>query len=199
MEDARKFITHINDNYDTLRRKYIKFCKDNSLEYTDDIFQDSIIKCYDAIKRKGKLDDTTPYGMESYFFISLKMNIKREGQYARNQKRDMNYTSEKLATQYEAWYNSTNEDSRNKLISDLYKDFAVLYIMKRVELEFDSERFYLFRMKYLIPDMTYKKLQERTSAKKVRQKVVEVRKWVQCNITKEQIKEEFYGIYGGLL
>ena len=111
----------------------------------------------------------------------------------------MNYTSEKLATQYEAWYNSTNEDSRNKLISDLYKDFAVLYIMKRVELEFDSERFYLFRMKYLIPDMTYKKLQERTSAKKVRQKVVEVRKWVQCNITKEQIKEEFYGIYGGLL
>lgn len=199
MEDARKFITHINDNYDTLRRKYIKFCKDNSLEYTDDIFQDSIIKCYDAIKRKGKLDDTTPYGMESYFFISLKMNIKREGMYARNQKRDMNYTSEKLATQYEAWYNSTNEDSRNKLISDLYKDFAVLYIMKRVELEFDSERFYLFRMKYLIPDMTYKKLQERTSAKKVRQKVVEVRKWVQCNITKEQIKEEFYGIYGGLL
>lgn len=199
MEDARKFITHINDNYDTLRRKYIKFCKDNSLDYTDDIFQDSIIKCYDAIKRKGKLDDTTPYGMESYFFISLKMNIKREGQYARNQKRDMNYTSEKLATQYEAWYNSTNEDSRNKLISDLYKDFAVLYIMKRVELEFDSERFYLFRMKYLIPDMTYKKLQERTSAKKVRQKVVEVRKWVQCNITKEQIKEEFYGIYGGLL
>ena len=71
--------------------------------------------------------------------------------------------------------------------------------MKRVELEFDNEHFYLFRLKYLITDMTYKKLQEKTKLKKVRQKVVEVRKWVQDNITKQMIKDEFYGLYGDLL
>ena len=47
--------------------------------------------------------------------------------------------------------------------------------------------------------MTYKKLQEKTQIKGVRQKVLEVKKYIQENVKKEDIKKEFINIYGDLL
>ena len=47
--------------------------------------------------------------------------------------------------------------------------------------------------------MTYKKLSEKTGLKGVRQKVVTVKKWVQQNISKEDIRKEFYLIYGDII
>ena len=84
------------------------------------------------------------------------------------------------------------------LKSDLYKDFATLYLMKKVESNFDNEHFYLFRVKELTPGMTYKKLSESTNLKGVRQKVVEVKKWLQQNVTKEDINNAFMKMYGDL-
>lgn len=199
MDDATKFINHINNHYETLKRKFTRACKDLSLELTDDAFQDTILKCYCSINKKGRLNDITPYGIESYFFQSLKMNIKREAQYARESKRDHNINSDNISTIYEEWYNTNKDSARTKLLNDLYKDFSVLYICKMVEMNFDSEYFYLFRMKYLIPNITYRQLSEKTKLKKVRQKVVEVKSWLKENITKEMIKKEFNEIYGDLL
>ena len=199
MTDQEKFINHISKNYETLKRKYTRACRDLQLTLTDDLYQDTILKCYESIQRKGKLNDTTEYGMECYFFQSLKMNIKRETQYARNQKRDANVTSDNIHTLYEDWSNNNKTTSREKLLSDLYKDFSVLYICKMVEMNFDEEHFYLFRVKYLVPEMTYKKLAETSKLKKVRQKVAEVKQWLKENITREMIRAEFNEIYGGLL
>ena len=198
MTDQERFISHISQHYDELKRKFTKACRDLQLTLTDDLYQDTILKCYESIQRKGKLNDTTEYGMECYFFQSLKMNIKRETQYARNQKRDANVTSDNIHTLYEDWSNNNKTTSREKLLSDLYKDFAVLYICKMVEMNFDEEHFYLFRVKYLVPEMTYKKLAETSKLKKVRQKVAEVKQWLKDNITKEEIKKEFNEIYGNL-
>lgn len=198
MEDQDKFINHISNNYETLKRKFTRACRDLSLELTDDIFQDTILKCYESIEKKGKLNDTTPYGMESYFFQSLKMNIKRETQYARNLKRDCNISSDNINELYDEWSNNNKLSVNAKLLNDLYKDFSVLYILKQVELNFDNEHFYLFRVKYLT-SITYKELAEKTKAKKVRQKVCAVKQWVRDNITKEIIKKEFQDIYGNLL
>lgn len=199
MTDERKFINHINDNYSELKRKFTIATKDLQLELTDDIFQDTILKCYESIERKGKLNDTSPYGIESYLFQSIKMNIRRESQYARNQKRDGNITSDNIYDVYEEWLTHNTSSERTKLINDLYKDFSVLYLLHKVEDNFDSEHFYLFRVKYLNKDMTYKKLQEKTKCKKVRQKVVDVKVWLKDNVTKEEVKEAFLDIYGNLL
>lgn len=198
MTDKEKFINHINNNYDELKRKFNRACRDLQLTLTDDLFQDTIIKCYDSIEKKGKLNDSTPYGIESYFFQSLKMNIKRESQYARETKRDKNISSDNIHQLYEDFYNTNSMSSNEKLLSDLYKDFAILYICKQVEMNFDNEYYYLFRIKYLT-NITYKELAEKTNMKKVRQKVVEVKNWVKQNITKEMIKKEFNFIYGDLI
>lgn len=199
MEDKTRFINYINDHYNQLKLKYRRFCTEKQYDWDEDIFSDTILSCYTAIEKKGKLNDTSNQGIENYFFRSFKQNIQREKQYCRVSKRDLNYNSENINEVYEEWYNENNSPARVKLLNDLWKDFLVLFIMTKVEDNFDSEHFLLFRLKYLIPQMTYKKLQEKTQAKKCRQKVVNVKNWVRDNVSKDEAKKIFTLMYGDLI
>ena len=200
MEQHNKlFLNYINDHYTLLKNKYRKFCIEKQYDWNEDVFSDTILNCYNAITKKGQLNDTTAQGIENYFFRSFKQNIQREKQYCRVSKRDLNYTSDSLNIAYENWYNETKDSAINKIRTDLYKDFATLYIMHRVEGTFDAEHFRLFNLKTMIPNMTYKKLQEKTHCTGCRQKVVNVKNWVKDNVTKKEITDAFQRIYGNLL
>lgn len=198
MEDARKFLNYINDHYDILKSRYRKFCFEKAYEWNEDIFSDTILACYNAIEKKGKLNDTTDLGIENYFFKSFKQNLQREKQYCRNSKRDANIDSESLHSLYEDYYNSHNNSSQQKLKNDLYIDFATLYIMHKVDENFDYEHSYLFRTKHLC-NLTYKELAQMSNIKGVRQKVLTVKNWVKDNVTKDELQEAFQRIYGDLL
>lgn len=198
MSDQDKFMHYINDNYNHLKYKYINFCKEHNYVFDEDIFSDTILKCYEAINKKGKLEDTTDQGIQNYFFISFKMNLKREGQYSRNAKRDFNVSSDEIEDLYEDYYNKNNSSSAQKVYKDLFKDFSVLYIMTIVEDNFSPEEFYLFRIKTL-GNLTYKELQEKTHIKASRQKVINVKNFLKANVKKEDIKKAFNTIYGNLL
>lgn len=198
MTDQDKFINYISEHYDELKAKYRTFCGLNNYHFDEDIYSDTIIKCYDAITKKGKLNDTTPQGIENYMFISFKLNIKREGQYARNMKRDLNITSDNINDVYEEWYNSNHTTSRQKLLTDLWKDFTTLYIMNEVESNFPAEDFYLFKLKTLC-NMTYKEVQEKTNEKRIRQRIVDIKNWLKANVKKDDVKEAFNDIYGNLI
>lgn len=198
MTDQDKFINYINQHYDELKCKYRTFCGLNGYSWDWDIFQDTILKCFDAIAKKGKLLDTTPQGIENYFFIAFKLNIKREGQYARNMKRDLNITSDNINDVYEEWYNSNHTTSRQKLLTDLWTDFSTLYIMNVVENNFPPEDFYLFKLKTLC-NMTYKQVQDKTNEKRVRQRIVDIKNWLRLNVKKDDVKEAFNDIYGDII
>lgn len=198
MTDKDLFIGYINDHYNALKYKYINFCREKGYDWNEDIFSDTILKCWEAINKKGKLNDTTPQGIENYFFISFKLNLKREGQYARNQKRDRNITSDSINDVYENWYNDNNISAMDKIKSDLFKDFSVLYLMTIVEDNFDQEHFYLFKLKTL-GNLTYKQLAEKTKIKASRQKVIDIKNWLKANVTKDDIKQAFNTMYGNLM
>lgn len=195
--DSETFIKYINDHYNELKPKYKAFCHTNGYDWDEDSFSDTILKCYDAIERKGKLNDTTPQGIENYFFISFKLNLKREKQYARVAKRDLNVDSDSINDLYEAWYNNNKSSSSKKVYNDLWTDFSTLYIMRTVEDNFPQEDFYLFKLKALC-GMTYKQVQEKTQAKKVRQRVCDIKNWLKDNVRKEDIKDVFHKLYGEL-
>lgn len=199
MTDQDKFLRYINDHYLLLKNKYRKFCQEKMYDWDEDIYSDTILKCYEAIERKGKLEDTTPQGFENYFFRSFKQNIQREKQYCRVSKRDLNIKNDDINQLYEDWYNYNKDSSTSKIKNDMFKDFAVLYIMSTVEDNFDNEHFYLFKLKMLCPDMTYKKLAAKTKVKGSRQKVVNVKNWLKDNVTKEDVNKAFYQLYGNLL
>ena len=199
MEDATIFLNYVNDHYKEVGGTLKLLSAQRKQKFDEDAFHESILRCHKAISKKGYLKDKSPYGITSYLIRSYFNLINEEKRSAKVKKRDMNYNSDNIGGLYEDYYNSNFTDARQKVVSDLFKDFSVLYIMMVVEENFDNESFYLFKLKELIPDMTYKKLSEKTGLKAVRQKVVTVKKWVQQNISKEDIRKEFYLIYGDII
>lgn len=188
MTDAEQFMEHIASIYEELKAKMIGYCSTQKLTWDEDVFSDTIVKCYDTIQRQGKLIDNSSKGIENYFFQSFYRNIKREKQYSRNKNRD---NSSDLFGDYERYNEQHNLSQDEKIRQDAYKDFAIIYIMKRAEEHFDDEMFHLFNLK-MLGNLTYKQLQEKCpNAKAIRQKVVEVKKWVKENVTKEEIQRAF--------
>ena len=195
MEDAVVFINYINDHYDELFNRFKAFCNDKHYVFDADIFQTTILKCYELIEKKG-LKDLSDVGIESYFFMAYKRNLQREKQYSRNCKKDNNIVD--LIGLYEQ-YQSNQTTLNDKLKNDLWVDFVTIYLLSLVEQNFDSTSLYLFKMKVLYKDMTYKKLYENTKIKGCRQKVINVKNWLKENVDKEEVKKEFDKIYGDLI
>lgn len=194
---ADNYLKWFSLNYTPLKNKYRKYCIENHYEWDEDIFSDTYLRIYEKILRNG-LKDNSETGFNNYTFKSFKQNLQREKQYCRNSKRDANIDSESLHSLYEEYYNSHNNSSQQKLKNDLYIDFATLYIMHKVDENFDYEHSYLFRTKHLC-NLTYKELAQMSNIKGVRQKVLTVKNWVKDNVTKDELQEAFQRIYGDLL
>lgn len=197
-EIADNYLQWFSNHYNELKYKFFNFCREKHLDWNEDIFSDTYLKVYDTITKNG-MKDTSDYGFSAYTFMSFRNNIKLEKVYSRNKKRDKNINSDNINEVYEAWYNENYDSSKAKLVNDLWKDFSTLYIMLQVEQNFDSEYFYLFKLKTLTKGMTFKKLQETTNIKSSRKKVLDVMHWIKENITKEDIRKEFYDLYGDLI
>ena len=199
MEDATIFLNYINDNYDKVGGTLKLLSAQRKMKYSEDAFHESILRCHKAISKKGYLKDKSPYGITSYLIRSYFNLINEEKRSAKVKKRDMNYNSDNIGGLYEDYYNSNFTDARQKVVSDLFRDYAVLYVMMIAEQNFDQESFYLFKLKELCKDMTYKKLSEKTKIKGVRQKVVTVKRWIQANVTKDEIRKSFFETFGDIL
>ena len=199
MTDADTFIRYVSEHYDGIKDKLTMLSGKNGYAFDPDGMQESIVRCYTAISKKGFLQDKTPYGIEAYLIRSYVNYIKEDKRACVNSKRDLNISSDDIQDIYEDWYNNNHSEATNKIRSDLFKDFSCLYILTKVDENWDAEHSYLFRLKTLYKDMTYKKLAETTKLHAVRQKVIEVKKWLQSNITKEEIRNAFYTMYGDLI
>lgn len=196
MTDEERFLFYINDNYNELKTRMRKYCSANHYRWDDDVYSDTILKCHDTIQKQGGLKDGSDEGILNYFFQSFQRNLKREKQYSRNAKRDD--ATEDIPTKYEKWYNENNDAPSEKIRSDLWKDFATLYIVASVSENFDNEKTHLFTTKMLC-NLTYKQLAERTGKKGVRSKVLECKNWVKENIKKEDIQKAFNDEYVDLM
>lgn len=199
MSDAEIFLQYINNNYDKVGGTLKLLSAQRKQKFDEDAFHETILRCHKAISKKGYLKDKSPYGITSYLIRSYFNIIKEEKRSAKNAKRDLNYNSDNIGGLYEDYYNSNFTDARQKVVSDLFRDYAVLYVMMVAEQNFDSEHFYLFKLKELCKDMTYKKLSEKTKIKGVRQKVVEVKRFIQANVTKDEIRKSFFETFGDIL
>ena len=199
MNDQEKFMKYIGDNYDDVVKKMKILCSQRKQVFDQDIFHSCLLRCHKAIEKKGYLNDTSAYGIESYMlrsYFNLVLELKRS---AHNAKRDWNYDSDNIGELHERWTNENQTSANVKIANDLFKDFSILYMMMIVEQQFDNEHFYLFRVKELTPGMTYKKLSEETGMKGVRAKVVEVKNYLKENVSKEDIKDAFNKVYGELI
>lgn len=198
MPDCELFISHIGTHYNEIEEKLKMLSGRNKQPYDKDAFQESIVKCYTYIKKKVKMKDTSPYGIESYLIRTYLNYIKEIKRSAQTAKRDFNYNSDNIGEIYERYYNSNNDTAKVKIASDLFKDFSILYIMTQVEDNFDQESFYLYRLKTL-SNLTYQQIAQKTQNKGSRQKILEVKEWVKNNIFKDDVRKAFNIIYSDLI
>lgn len=188
------FLEWIGENYEYQKEKLKKWCNHNKYVFDEDIFGDTIVKVYDYIEKHG-LRDATPTGVDAYFFISYKNNLKRDRQYSRVKNR---VELPEINKNYEEYYNEHNDSSTIKVLKDLKEDFSVLYLLRLVEANFNSEDVYAFKMKFLY-NLTYKELAQRTKVKNSRQKVINIIHWLKANLSKEDLEKFFEEFKGNIL
>lgn len=191
-----RFLNHVNDNYQRLVNTALLMFNNSKkkIEFSPDIFQDTIIKCYERLKIKQSMKDDSSKGMDNYFLKSLFLNTLCEKRYAYIKKRNCNVDVNDMLSQKD-----NGDDKRHsKLVNDLYVDFSVLYILMKIEDHFDQEHFYLYRLK-AICNLTYKQICERTKVKGARNMILEVQTWIKDNIKKEEIDKLFQELYGNLI
>lgn len=193
-EIAMRYLTYVGTNYKNLMKRMKAFCDDKGYIWDEDVLSDTFLKVHDRISKKG-IEDSSDEGFENYTFMAFRQNIKREALYARVKKRS---EADDIHTLYERYFNSTKTLSTEKIQGDLFKDFSLIYILMKVEENFDNDHFYLFKLKHLC-GMTYKELSEKTKIPNSRKKVLTVMHWLKKNVTKKEIEKKFDETYGYLI
>lgn len=184
----------INNNYDTLQDTCRKVTERNREVFSEDTFSDTIIHIYNIIEKKGQLNDMSCAGITNYFVRSYVNNLRMEKRYAYSKKRNLNIEPKDFKEAHE----KSLTDVRDKIVKDLFEDYSVIAIIKRVEENFDAEHLYLFKLKFL-SKMTYKQIYQKTKLPKCRDKILEVKRWLKENCSREILKKEFNDTFDDLL
>ena len=160
---AQEFLIKSGELYELNKRKWKKILKEKGLEFSEDIYNDSILKTYDAILKK----ETDILNCVGYWFQSFLNNTMRDEKYARNQMTDDVDVFEVL---------KDKEDEENKI--NVYIS-TISDILFKVRKQFDRKTFETFRM-YLLCGMSYEQLDNLTGTDS-KLKISKVRKWINDN------------------
>ena len=123
--------------------------------------------------------------MRNYLFRAFKINLNAVSNY--DKRKDIVDDLTALAEQYEY----QGEATYNKIKKQLFEDYSVIYLLNKVEDNFDTITFNVFRLKTMLEKCTYQRLREITKVKDAKKRVVNVMKWVRNNITKKEILTNF--------
>ena len=185
---ADKWLQYIGTIYEEYRRKYFRMANDLNYNVNEDMLNDTILACYNSIARNN-LSDTTEQGMRNYLFRAFKVNLNAKSTYDKRKGVVDDLTA--LAEQYE----NQGEATYNKIKKQLLEDYSVIYLLNKVENNFDTITFNVFRLKTMIEKCTYQKLRDITKVRDCKKRVVKVMKWIRENITKKEILTNFNKTY----
>ena len=180
---ADKWLQYIGTIYEEYRMKYFKMATQLNYNVNEDMLNDTILACYNSIARNN-LSDTTEQGMRNYLFRAFKVNLNAISNY--DKRKDVVDDLTALAEQYE----NQGEATYNKIKKQLFEDYSVIYLLNKVEDNFDTISFHCFRLKTMLP-CTYQRLREITKVKDCKKRVVKIMKWLRENITEKEILTNF--------
>ena len=172
----------------TIYEEYIEVF--SNMYNDEDLAGEVLIKTYNCIKNNGlstvDLDteeDLKKKVFKNYFFISAKLTNITKKKYQQKSPIDR-VTNENIDTIDDL---PTEEKIRNQI----YKDYKVMFIVKKVEENFDAIDYRCFRLYHLLKNMTYAKLRQLTGIKNAKMRVITINKWLRQNITEQHIMDSF--------
>ena len=184
VELAEQYMNYIS----TIYEEYIEVFR--NMYNDEDLAGEVLIKTYNCIKNNGlstvDLDteeDLKKKVFKNYFFISAKLTNITKKKYQQKSPIDR-VTNENIDTIDDL---PTEEKIRNQI----YKDYKVMYIVNKVEENFDAIDYRCFRLYHLLKNMTYAKLRQLTGIKNAKMRVITINKWLRQNITEQHIMDSF--------
>ena len=159
---AKEFLAEAGRLYEKNKKKWSKILSDKGLSFNEDIYNDSIIKTYDAIIKKEA--DTNDY--LGYWYKTFLNNSMRDNKYAYHNRVEEEASQILKEREYE-------ENQVNLYYS------AISSILYKVKQKFDRKTFEVFRM-YLLCNMSYEQLDSLTGLDS-KQRISKVRKWLNDN------------------
>ena len=181
---AELFLKEVAPLLSLYEKKWRTYFNQIGLPFDEDILRDTVLKCYETIGRLGCKSGQSE--SMNYLFKAFKMNSIRELEYARNKYRDY---PEDIQTLYET-YLSKEHSVDYKITKDIWTEFQFNYILKEVELMWDKNTFYLFRLKYVL-NLSDDEIRKKSKNENWKKDLKSVTKWLQNTIKKEDIIKEF--------
>ena len=185
--------------YEDFIKKFV-----NSSHWDEDIYQETILRVYNAILyngcnspvrvTKGTPDEERHEIWRNKFFIACKQN------------NTVGITSDKYRmrrSDNDVFHILKDEEystAERKVAIDLWNDFKVLKTLEYVEDNFSDIDSHLFKMYYMLPQMTYRQLQQISGMKDARTRVVAINRHLRENreLIESEIKKKFNNEYGNL-
>ena len=148
-KEADEFMTTAGLLYEGNRKKWRSILKNNGIEFNEDIYNDSILKTYDAILKKEVGSDYM-----GYWYKTFLNNSKRDLKYSYHNRDDSVDVIEYLKEfPYEEYKDKTD---------------TIIEVLKMVRDSSTPRGFHLFLMYYMIPEMTYDELKKITGISDVK-------------------------------
>ena len=160
---AKEFLEQSGRLYETNKKKWKTLLKDKGLSFNEDIYNDSIIKTYEAILKKEVDADYI-----GYWYTTFLNNSKRDVKYSYHKREDVDVFDVLKEKEYE-------ESNVNLYYS------AISVILSKVKEQFDRKTFEVYRM-YLLCNMSYEQLNSLTGLHDCKERISKVRKWINDKI-----------------
>lgn len=181
--DVKLFSEVLADNWSEYQRKLRQWAFLNAVDFDEDVLQETFVKCYDLISRKG-LKDKTKQGCLNYFFLAYRNNTYQ--QHLQNSKRLIDDNADIFKIEIEDEDVTLLEEQRRQ-----YAELARQYILQEVQKNFDNISYSIFRLRHCFTlngkTPTFKQLKEITKVPDTRKRLIEVTQWIKAHITKEDI------------
>lgn len=181
---AAKWLEYVGSIYEEYRKVLFKYAHLNNLTPSDDLLNDTIIRCYESIARNG-LKSTDEETFKGFLFCAWRRNLIPTDSYEK--RKDCEASVEEANQSFVEGLQPTYD----KVKQQLFDDYSTIYIMDIVERNFDPITFHCFRLKHLSPNCTHQRLREITKVKDSKKRVLEVQRWLRENLTRNQVYEAF--------
>lgn len=162
---AKEFLDITARYYERNKVKWDVLLKSLGLKFDDDIYNDTILAVYDKIEKGDDFEGKTDDEIMAYWYRSFINNIKRDRLYSKNRRTDDD-VMELL------------KDSEYIVDNHSLYFVKIRLILNKVRDKYDELTYHLFKMYYMIPDMTYEELSSIVGFD-VKPKISRVRKWLQ--------------------
>lgn len=168
---AREFLDMTGKYYSKNKVKWENLLNHIGLSFDEDVYNDTILSVYEKIKGNNEFDERTDDEIIAYWYRSFINNIKRCKQYKVNKRTDDDVMELLKDEEY--------------VVGNQHLYFTTMRMLfEMIREQYDGHSYHIFKMYYLIPDMTYEELSSIIGFD-VKPKINRMRNWLRDNVKQD--------------